>query len=180
MEMAPAETPAAAQGVTVGTPAAEETPAVLEGVTVETPPAEGTPAAIEPAPAGTPAADDTPAAEQTPPATGAAPVETPPAEETPAAIFPGVTEGYGGEPTVGAGVSEQEEAEKKALEGAEVEDEAEAYADMANRQAAVEEGGGLSREEVVRWLEIGLGTGVGVLVVLWAFARLQRSIGNRP
>ena len=113
--------------------------------------AQGTPAAMEAAPAGTPEPS-----------------------------VPGITETYREEPAVGADVSEEEPAEKEALEGAEVEDEAEAGAAEAQAVAEEEEGGGLSRGEVVRWLEIGLGAGVGVLVVIWAFARFQRSIGNRP
>jgi len=112
-----------------------------------------------------------------------APVETPAAMEaapveTPEPSVPGITETYRDEPAVGADVSEEEDRGKEMMEGAEVEEEAEA--DAAEAQAvAAEEGDGLSREEVVRWLEIGLGAGVGVLVVLWAFARLRRSIGNR-
>jgi hypothetical protein len=131
-----------------------------------------------------------PAAAETPAAMEVAPVETPEPY--------GITEPYGYSdverpaPAVGADVSEEEYAEKEALEGAEAEEEAEAGAPEAELEdearagaaeaqaAAEEEGGGLSREEVVRWLEIGLGAGVGVLVVIWAFARLQRSIGNRP
>jgi hypothetical protein len=143
------------------------------------------------------------AVEETQEAMEAAPVEAPepagitevgpPPEETPAAMERapvetlepyGITEPYGysdveREPTVGADVSEEEYADKEAMEGAEVEEEAEAGAAEA-QAVAEEEGGGLSREEVVRWLEIGLGAGVGILVVLWAFARFQRSIGNRP
>ena len=118
-----------------------------------------------------------PAVAETPAAMEAAPVGTPEPS------VPGITETYRDEPAVGADVSEVEEGwEKEMMEGAEVEEEAEA--DVAEAQAvAAEEGDGLSREEVVRWLEIGLGAGVGVgvgvLVVLWAFARLWRSIGNR-
>ena len=114
------------------------------------------------------------AAQGTPAAMEAAPVETPEPS------VPGITETYREEPAVGADVSEEEPAEKEALEGAEVEEEAEAGAAEAQPVAEEEEGGGLSRGEVVRWLEIGLGDGVGVLVVIWAFARFQRSIGNRP
>ncbi len=127
------------------------------------------------------------AAQGTPAAMEAAPVGTPEPS------VPGITETYREEPAVGADVSEEEPAEKAALEGAEVEEEAEAPAPEAEMEdeadagaaeaqavAEEEEGGGLSREEAVRWLEIGLGAGVGVLVVIWAFARLQRSIGNRP
>jgi len=114
------------------------------------------------------------AAQGTPAAMEAAPVETPEPS------VPGITETYREEPAVGADVSEEEPAEKEALEGAEVEEEAEAGAAEAPAVAEEEEGGGLSREEAVRWLEIGLGASVGVLVVVWAFARLQRSIGNRP
>ncbi len=111
------------------------------------------------------------AAQGTPAAMEAAPVETPEPS------VPGITETYRDEPAVGADVSEEEDRGKEMMEGAEVEEEAEA--DAAEAQAVAAEGDGLSREEVVRWLEIGLGAGVGVLVVLWAFARLWRSIGNR-
>jgi hypothetical protein len=98
--------------------------------------------------------------------------------ETPAPLVPGITETYRQAPEVGADVSEGEPAEKEVMEGAEVEEEAEAGA--AEAQAVAEdEGGGLSREEAVRWLEIGLGAGIGILVIVWAFARFQRSIGNR-
>ena len=166
--------------------------------------ARGTPAAPEAATAGTPEpygitepygyysdVQREPAVDETPPALEAAPVETPAAEQTPAA--PEAVPVGTPEPAVGADVSEEEPSEKAALEGAEVEEEAEAgaaeaemedevQADAAQAQAVGEEdeGGGLSREEAVRWLEIGLGAGVGVLVIVWAFARFQRSIGNRP
>jgi hypothetical protein len=131
---------------------------------------------------------ETPAAEETPPAPEAAPVETPAAPEAAPVGTPepyGTTETYDYSdverltPAVGAGVSEEESPEKAALEGAGVEEEADAGAAEA-QAVAEEEGGGLSREEAVRWLEIGLGASVGVLVVVWAFARFQRSIGNRP
>jgi len=113
-------------------------------------PAEGTPAAMEAAP-----------------------------EEMPEPSVPGITETYREAPAVGADLSEEELLEKEAMEGAGVEEEAEAM--PAEAQAlGEEEGGGLSRQEAVRWLEVGLGAGVGVLVVVWAFARFQRRIGNRP
>jgi len=120
---------------------------------------------------------ETPAAEQTPPAPEAASVETP--EPRGITEMPDISDVEQLAPAEGTGVSEEENWEKEALEEAEVGDEAEAYA--ANGQAvAEEEGGGLSREEVVRWLEVGLGAGVGVLVVVWALARFQRRVGNRP
>jgi hypothetical protein len=176
IEAPPVETPAAE-----GMAAADETPAAMEAPPGETPPAEETPPAIGAAPVETPAADETPAEPE------AASVETPAANETPVATAAapvetlepyGITETHGEEPTVGAGVSEKEDAEKAATEGAGGEEEIQFYADEA--QAAEEEGGGLSREEAVHWLEIGLGAGVGVLAVVWALARLQRSIGSRP
>ena len=114
------------------------------------------------------------ATQGTPAAMEAAPVETPEPS------VPGISDVERLAPAVGADVSEEEPAEKEALEGAEVEEEAEAGAAEAQAVAEEEEGGGLSREEAVRWLEIGLGASVGVLVVIWAFARFQRSIGNRP
>jgi len=168
-------------------PAAEETPAAaMEAAPVETPAAEETPPAIEAAPVETPAAAMEAAPVETPAAMQAPPVETPAADETPAELAappvetpvaapPGITETQREEPPTGGGVPEEQPPEEKVTEGAGVEEEVQAYA--ADRQAAIEEeGGGLSRGEAVRWLEIGLGAGVGILVVLWAFARLRTSI----
>ena len=118
-----------------------------------------------------------PAAAETQGAMEAAPVETPGFYGI--TDVPGISDVERLEPAVGADVSEEEPPEKEALEEAEVEEEAEGYAAEA-QAVAEEEGGGLSREEAVRWLEVGLGAGVGVLVVVWAFARFQRRIGNRP
>ena len=118
------------------------------------------------------------AAQETPAAMEAAPVGTP--EPYGITDVPGISDVERLAPAVGADVSEEEPAEKEALEGAEVEEEADAGAAEAPAVAEEEEGGGLSREEAVRWLEVGLGAGVGVLVVVWAFARFQRRIGNRP
>jgi len=205
MDKALVQTPAAAIGAApVETPAAEETPPALAAAPVETPAAEETPPAMAvapvmtPEPAGTPAPAEARAADETPPAAVAAPVEAPAAEETPPpapAGAPietpepyGTTEPYGfadverqAQPT-SAGVSEGQPPEEKAAEGAGGEEEVEAYDYGAAAQAAAEqeEGAGLSREEAVRWLEIGLSAGVGILVVVWAFARFQRNIGNRP
>jgi len=119
------------------------------------------------------------AAQGTPAAMEAAPVETPEPLVPGITHAPNISDVERLAPAVGADVSEEEPAEKEALEGAEVEEEAEAGAAEAQAVAEEEEGGGLSRGEVVRWLEIGLGAGVGILVVIWAFARFQRSIGNR-
>jgi hypothetical protein len=189
----PVQTPAAVQAPPVETPAADETPPAVQappvetpaeaGVgTVQTPTAEETPPAVQPGPVGTPAAEETPAV------MGVPPVETPAAEETPAALaappvttpavaVPGITETETGQAPTGAGVSEEQPPEEKATEGVGVEKEAQGYG--AEAQAAEEEGGGLSREETVRWLEIGLGAGVGILVALWALARLRTSIGSQ-
>jgi hypothetical protein len=194
---APAETSAAEEAAPAETPAAEETPPAMVGAPAETPAAEETPPAIVAAPVETPAAEETPpaivgapaetpAVEETPPAIVGAPAETPAAEETPPAIVgaPAETPAAEETPPAPTGAGEgifgfgEEPQEKATLEeGAGVEEEAEAYADEA--QIVAEEGGGLSREDVVRWLEIGLGVGVGVLVVLWAFARFRRGIGSR-
>jgi anti-sigma factor RsiW len=145
--------------------ATQETPAAMEVAPVETPAVEETPAAMEAAPVGTPAVEETPAAME------AAPAETIERVFSDIAVTPGP-------PAVGADVSGEEPAEKEAMEGAEVEEEAEGYGAEA-QAVAEEEGGGLSREEAVRWLEVGLGAGVGILVLIWAFARFQRRIGNR-
>jgi len=164
------ETPAAMEAAPV------ETTTLMERAAVQTPAANETPPALEAAPA------ETPAAEQTPPAPEAAPVETPEpygiTEMPDISEVPGISD-VQREPAVGADVTEEEPPENEALEEPEIEYKADAGAAEA-QPAAEEEGNGLSREEVVRWLEIGLGAGVGALVIVWAFARFQRSIGNRP
>jgi hypothetical protein len=188
-EVSPIETPATVEVALADTPVAEERPAVdatppaLAAAPAETPVAEQTPPPIAAAPVETPAAvgatpAEIPGAEETPPAPAAVPVETPAADETPEPS--GITETYGEEPPAGPGVSEEEDAEKAMTEGAGGEEETEAYASRDQAAAEEDEGGGLSREEAVRWLEIGLGASVGVLAAVWALARLQRSIGNRP
>jgi hypothetical protein len=174
-EAPPVETPAAEGMVAVDAtpPAIAAAPAETPPATIEAPPVE-TPAAVGATPAEIPGAEEMPAAEQTPPAVAAAPIETP------AALAPVTTDTHGEQTTVGAGVSEEEDAEKAATEGAEGEEQTEAYASYDQAAAEEDEGGDISREEAVRWLEIGLGAGAGVLAVVWALARLQRSIGNRP
>jgi anti-sigma factor RsiW len=199
MDKALVQTPAAAIGAApVETPAAEETPPALAAAPVETPAAEETPPPppIAAAPAEARAADETPPAAVAAPVEAPAPAETPPADETPPGMQAppvetpepyGTTEPYGfadverqAQPT-SAGVSEGQPPEEKVTEGAEGEEEIQLYANDAQAAAAEEgEGGGLSQEEAVRWLEIGLSAGVGILVVVWAFARFQRNIGNRP
>ena len=153
--------------------AAAETEGRLYAAPAETPVAEEAPAAVGAAPA------ETPVAEEAPPAIEAAPAETPEPPGIWSLEVPNITETYGEEPAVGADVSDEEERQKEVVEGGEVEEEAEAGAAEAQAVAEEEEGDGLSRGEVVRWLEVGLGAGVGVLVILWAFALLRRSIGNR-
>jgi anti-sigma factor RsiW len=131
-----------------------------------------------------PAAAETQGAMEAAPAEPSAAMTAVPVE-TPEPLVPGIThvpdisDVERLAPEVGTGVSEEEYAEKEAMEEAEVEEEAEAGAAEA-QAVADDEGGGLSREEAVRWLEVGLGAAVGVLVIVWAFARFQRSIGNRP
>jgi hypothetical protein len=164
----------------VETPSAAETPAVVEAPPVGTPlPAEGE------APAETPSAAETPAVVEAPPVgtplpgEGEAPAETPSAAaETPVTPPSGYAEVQPPTPAVGAGAPAEGTPEKEATERAGVEEQAEAGA--AYGAAAEEEGGGLSREEVVRWLEVGLGAGTGALVLVWAFVRFERRIGNRP
>jgi hypothetical protein len=161
-EAAPAETPAGVEAPPVGTPLPAEGEAP-----VETPSAAETPAGVEAPPVGTPL-----------PVEGEAPAETPSAAETPVTPPSGYAEVQPPTPAVGAGAPEEGTPEKEATERAGVEEKAEAGA--AYGVAAEEEGGGLSREEVVRWLEVGLGAGTGALVLVWAFVRFERRIGNRP
>ncbi|MGQ9571685.1 MAG: anti-sigma factor family protein [Dehalococcoidia bacterium] len=99
------------------------------------------------------------ATEETPGLMEAVPTETP---EPPSAwSVPGITDSQREEPTpAGYGAAEGEEAADKA-------------------SAVLEDEGGPSRQDIVRWLEIGLGAGLGMLVILWAFALLRRRIGNR-
>jgi len=174
------ETPAVAEAVPVGTPAAEETQPMIGAVPAETP------AAVEAPPAETPAAVEAPpveapAAEETPSAIVGAPAETPEPPGIWSRDVPGVTEGPTPAP---AGVEEGvfgfgEQAQDKAtVEDAEVDEEADLAPDGAPA-VAEEEDGGLSRGDVVRWLEIGLGAGVGILVVLWVTTRFHRGIGDR-
>jgi hypothetical protein len=159
----------------------EATPATPAAV--ETPLPKGTPLPTEEAPAATPAAAETPAGVEAPPvgtplpAEGEAPAETPSAAETPVTPPLGYAEVQPPTPAVGAGAPEEGTPEKEATERAGVEEQAEAGAAYG---PVAEEGGGLSREEVVRWLEVGLGAGTGALVLVWAFVRFERRIGNRP
>jgi hypothetical protein len=46
-------------------------------------------------------------------------------------------------------------------------------AEAASNAIVAEDEGGLSREDVVLWVEIGLGAGVGILVLSWAFVLRQ-------
>jgi hypothetical protein len=184
------------EGLLAATPAATGRPAPTEAAPVETPLPKGTPLPTEEAPAATPAAageapvETPPAAVETPavveappvetplPAEGEAPAETPSAAEMPVTPPSGYAEVQPPTPAVGAGAPEEGTPEKEATERAGVEEQAEAGA--AYGPVADEEGGGLSREEVVRWLEVGLGAGTGALVLVWAFVRFERRIGNRP
>jgi outer membrane biosynthesis protein TonB len=169
--------------------AARETPGVTErapadlaaGITEEAPEAVPTPEAAptreeapEPADTPVPAATPSPAPEDTP-----SPAPTPSPEATPEPYLFGITEPEPTAPEGGAGVAEEEEpSDKTVMEPPGITDDAEA--DAAEAQIVAEEdGGGLSRGDVVRWLEVGLGAGAGLLLVSWALARLQGRIGNR-
>ena len=137
------------------------------GAGVATPAATAAPAAA-PAPAETPAPAATPAPTDTP-----APTEAPPfafgLAGTPEAVSPTVTPAAPAAtatpPPVGAQIAPSEpeqplpaEADEQAPAGAE-------------REAPAAEEGGPSRETVVRWLEIGLATGLALLFVSWVLAR---------
>jgi anti-sigma factor RsiW len=162
----------------------QATPEPTEAAPAETPLPTGAPVPREEAPPVTPAAVETPAVVEAPPVgtslpgEGEAPAETPSAAETPVTPPSGYAEVQPPTPAVGAGAPEEGTPEKEATERAGIEEQAEAGA--AYGPVAEQEGGGLSREEVVRWLEVGLGAGTGALVLVWAFVRFERRIGNRP
>jgi hypothetical protein len=103
-----------------------------------------------------------PVATETPALAGAVPQETP--EPPGIAEMPLAPEDQG--------------QEKEATQAPEVGPEGRPYA--ADHETLAEEGGGLSRGEVMRWLEVGLGAGTGALVLVWAFVRFERRIGSRP
>jgi hypothetical protein len=150
----PAATPApnAAGGEETATPA-------LLPHTGPGPLAEETPT---PAPIPATGGEETPTMIQ-PPALGGAETATPaPPPEGYAATVP--TPAAGGEPEKGAQEAATPAAATADLYGAEA------------QPRALEEGGGPSRGEVLRWLEVGLGTGMGVLLVLWALARRRTSV----
>jgi anti-sigma factor RsiW len=115
----------------------------------------------------------TPAATGTPAPTEAAPAETPAVagvvpQETPEP--PGIAEI--------PGAPEDQARQKEATQAPQVGEEGQPYA--ADHETVAEEGGGLSREDVVRWLEVGLGAGTGALVLVWAFVRFEKRTGNGP
>jgi len=135
------------------------------GVVTGTPSSQPTVLAPEPAPgiteAATPAATATPA--EIPPGAfglGATPEAAPPtlSPETPS---PAATP-----PPVGAQIAPSEPEQQlspeteKQVSGGDVE-----------RETPAAEEGGPSRETVVRWLEVGLGIGLALLLVSWSLAR---------
>jgi hypothetical protein len=129
-------------------------------------------ATAPPAPTAPPAATGTPASAPSP--------ETPTPAETPFSAF-----AFGGTPEVASPPAGQEAPAATATPppvGAQIapsepkqeltpqaEDHALAGAERESR--AAEEGGGPSQETVVRWLEIGLASGVALLFVSWVLAR---------
>jgi hypothetical protein len=129
--------------------APEEATAVPPEANATEPPAQLTvPGITQPA---------TAAATPPPEATGTAAAASPPAaQETPAATAT--------PPPVGAQIAPSQPEEKPPSEAGE------ATAEAARESRAVE-GGGPSRETVVRWLEIGLASGVVLLFVSWVLAR---------
>jgi hypothetical protein len=101
-----------------------------------------------------------PVATETPAVMGVVPEETP--EPPGIAEIPGAPEDQG--------------QQKEATQAPQVGEEGRPYA--ADRETVAEEGGGLSREDVIRWLEVGLGAGTGALVLVWAVIRFERRTGN--
>jgi len=127
------------------------------------------------APAATAPAPETPPLAETPvpvPAETPAPTEAPAfgfaLGGTPEAASPSATQeapsATATPPPVGAQVAPSEP--EQAPSGAENQALAE-----ADRDSLAAEGGGPSRETVLRWLEIGLATGVALLFVSWVLAR---------
>jgi hypothetical protein len=148
-------------------------PVYGEGVPATT----ATPEAPAPAPRVTspsigedvPAATMTPAATATPatiapPATGPGPAETPAPAATPAAA-PETPAATATPPPMGAEIAPSESERQPP---AEADEGAPAGAERGTFAA---EEGGPSRETVVRWLEVGLATGLALLLVSWVLAR---------
>ena len=178
------EAPTAAvptQGLTEGygagePPAATVTEVVpqmaVPGITEPaTPAATAAPAATPPA--ATAPAPETPLLTETPvPAETPLPTEAPFFAFGPAGTPEAASPAAGQEalaatatpPPVGAQIAPSETEEQPLSEG----DEALAEAE---REALAPDEGGPSRETVVRWLEIGLATGVALLFVSWVLAR---------
>jgi hypothetical protein len=100
-------------------------------------------------------------ATETPAVAGVVPEPTP--EPPGIAEIPGAPEGQG--------------QEKEATQAPQVGEEGRPSA-ADQETLAEEEGGGLSREDVMRWLEVGLGAGTGALVLVWAFVRFEKRTGN--
>ncbi len=152
------------------TPAVTAAPKAAGGEETATPalaPATGPGPLSEetPTPAPIPATgeEETPTPGLPLPILGGAETATPaPPPEGYAATVP--TPAAGGEPEKGAQEAATPAAATGDLYGAEA------------QPRALEEGGGPSRGEVLCWLEVGLGTGMGVLLVLWALARRRTSV----
>jgi len=79
-------------------------------------------------------------------------------------LVPEPAEGTTAPPPIGANIAPSDTEEQPLSEADEVLAEAE-------RDSLAAEDGGPSRETVVRWLEIGLATGLALLFVLWVLAR---------
>jgi hypothetical protein len=160
---------------------AQTATAVATATAAAAPPLEATPtpapaaptAAAPPAPAVTPSG-----AEGTPPQAQTAPAETPAPTEEPflaAPVFAGTPEAAS--PTPPEEAIATPTPAKVVLVPGEPEDNVtvEAYdqalAESQHQSQAAPEDGGPSRETVVRWLEIGLATGMALLFVSWVLAR---------
>jgi hypothetical protein len=149
----------------IAQPATVEATAAATATAAAAPPLETTPT-----PAEEPWLAETPAlAAPSGPAVGGAP-GTPTPAETPEAVPPATSP----EKSVASSTATPPVvvlAPNKPKDNVTVEAYDQALAESQRQSQAAEEDGGPSRETVVRWLEIGLATGMALLFVSWVLAR---------
>ena len=124
---------------------------------------QAAPPATTPTPAATPTPATTPTAAETPP--GAFGLEGTP-ETAPPTLLPETPSPAATPPPVGAQIAPSGPEQQLSPEP-----EKQVPAEAERETLTAEEGGGPSRETVVRWLEVGLGIGLALLLVSWGLTR---------